>query len=366
MNSAHKTLSANNSRLILHIGQQKTGTTSFQMRMHEARVELLEQSIYYPTANHGLAGHHILRSLSLETQKLPPFMLKAYDNDQKIVQAELRNMLSAIESTCAKHPTATTILSSELFSTIPDEADILSFLDTLKKFHSTIQAVAYVRSPIEGMMSRLQQSLYLHTLMRRATWQLQAQKMLLWKKATKSNLELRPFVKSKLVGNDIVEDFFSSYLPGKIFPKARKDARPENFSMSAEGMYIVQKCKLFLEPSGASIHNSLTWRLIRRVRRIDFGLEGYASAKLKAELLIPLMRKQVDANILRQEFGLEFEDLDYTEIGKPSDLDLEALRMVENICEIDNERMVALSKKVIEKFEADQELSTLITKALAL
>ena len=106
--------------------------------------------------------------------------------------------------------------------------------------------VAYVRSPVSGALSRMQQSLYDRTLLVPPVGFLHIPMLQMLKTEFGERLQVRPFERSQLVGNDIVKDFFATFLPNVRPPSAAGDGAPLNRGLSAEAMAIVQGVKLRL------------------------------------------------------------------------------------------------------------------------
>lgn len=348
------------SHLIVHIGQIKTGTTTLQARLSESRQYLEKQSIHYPEGELNSSAHHELSGFLKKGEKqltFPAFLAK--NNGRSLVEAS-ESLVQKVEKRLLEQRINTIVLSSETLVDIATDNSIKNLKELANSLADNVSIVAYVRSPIDGLMSRLQQSLFSATLLRTARWQLQVPELISFKDVFADRFFVREFSRSKLHRGDIIEDFFYHFLPTKTCPSKKYDQLDFNKSLSPEAMFIVQKAKLVLRPDGAPIQNPQFNQLIMRLKQNDLAVEGYSPPRIKPELLLPIMRLQTDALSLRREFGIEFNDLNYDEIGQDSDIDLDRLRIVENICNVDFDRMRLMAEMLSSSKKTSPELVSIL------
>lgn len=139
-------------KLILHIGTEKTGTTSIQEFLSENKPELERQGIFIPKSPCGSAPNH--RKLATACfndgntdDSFVDFKIKDFGKWQAETFSEIKNEL--ILSSIGTH-----ILSSEHFSSrLTDTAEISRLHDFLKNIYSEIKIVIYFRRQDEYAVS---------------------------------------------------------------------------------------------------------------------------------------------------------------------------------------------------------------------
>ncbi len=130
------------SRLFLHIGQPKTGTTSLQSFLALNRGKLIEEGWLYPKAGRQASGHHQFAKFFRND---PPDWIQ--DADPELVRKQLRG---EIKRTGAQN----VVISSEAFFIIREPAKVH---DYFKLFDVTI--VVYLRRQDEWLESLYREQL---------------------------------------------------------------------------------------------------------------------------------------------------------------------------------------------------------------
>ncbi len=133
--------------LILHIGTEKTGTTTIQEFLHLNRNLLADKGIYFPKSI-GMRNHRQLASWCLSENKIDQFLrmnqlieTKQREEWRKDLMNKFENELSSLNP-----QTTQVIISSEHFSSLlnqPDEMEILRHF--LHKWFANIKVVLYLR-----------------------------------------------------------------------------------------------------------------------------------------------------------------------------------------------------------------------------
>jgi hypothetical protein len=127
--------------LYLHIGLHKTGTTTIQKNLWNARSELLEKGYYIPSTGRplqDLAAHHNIPA-QLGLNGIYNSAIGDIDNIiTEICESDKRNY----------------ILSSENFSAIfMSEANVVTFAQYIKPLFNEIKILLYLRNPKESAES---------------------------------------------------------------------------------------------------------------------------------------------------------------------------------------------------------------------
>ena len=187
-------------KFLIHIGVNKTGTSSLQRAFYERRAALSEQGILYPETGLQLSAHH---QLSRVAKGAPPASLGLRDSWLDDLRAEFRDH-------------ALCVLSSENFATLRDVrpmADICPPGDT--------RVVVYLRDYARYMVSWYQQAIHSRNIAmsledfldnHRAEFALIVR---LWREVYGTeNVEVRLYDRASLKDRDIVADFCDLIRPG--------------------------------------------------------------------------------------------------------------------------------------------------------
>lgn len=192
-------------KLIIHIGDAKTGTSSIQKFLSENKQELSELGVLYPETGlwsaQGIAHHRLAVCLNPYARPLG----KDRDDPQEIY-GRLRREIGS--SGCSS-----AIVSSEGFCSFRDPASIRSLADAVCDFNVTI--VAYVRRPDLWVESWYSQVVKGPPFSRKRfpeflkICQDPSLKVIadFVRVFGKSSVILRPFDKRKLYQNDLISDF---------------------------------------------------------------------------------------------------------------------------------------------------------------
>lgn len=351
--SRFRRLSPARTRFTLHIGQPRTGTTTLQNVLFDNRHVLKKQGVVYPD---GLLGDN---HLELACAVLPEAELSGHAKARLAAAGlDAAGAVRAFHERLARDIDEVgggrIVLSSEALSHLSGIEWKRAVLRHVEQFGEVETCVAYVRSPIEGMMSHLLQSLLGGTgVMRNPAWLLNVGGLLQYRDLLGSRLVIRNY--EHLLRDDIVADFRHHFLTDvDLRPVERR--RVLNSSLSAEAMHLFQKARL---SSGVPFNHGA---LLSRLRRADAAVAGFESASPKEELLPALTSIQEEALKLRDEFGVTFSDVDYSLIGKALSIELDAMGYVENICAVDRQRSRQLSEWMLEHGDIDAKLRDILAR----
>lgn len=228
-------------KCILHIGTEKTGTTSIQAFLLENRDALLEQGYYVPQSM-GPREHVGLVHLFAKSHK--PFSTRTtlglhtvskVEAHQKTLNQKVRAEMKAEARTGR-----TLVISAERFFTVmTDESELQSLKAFLYEFCRELDIVSYVRPQHEFAISIFSTNLKNGSCQKKVYQDLTKHKgmarkcdyagvLSFWeKKFPKAEFKVRKFVRSELVDGDVVADF--SHLAGintqgLAIPKRRNES----------------------------------------------------------------------------------------------------------------------------------------------
>lgn len=146
---------AHSMKLLLHIGTEKTGTTTLQEVFHLNRDFLIRQGFYY-LSSMGERNHRSLASYGMPEQRFDDFMLARKINDAPKREAFDQEVVEKLrqELACLPDGIHTVIASSEHFhSRCTLRRGIEKLACLLQPFFSEIQILVYLRPQIDVAVS---------------------------------------------------------------------------------------------------------------------------------------------------------------------------------------------------------------------
>ena len=142
-------------KLILHIGSQKTGTTSIQQFLAQNRDYLNEQDIYIPDYLGGI-NHRYAVFLAEEHNKRDDAFTRSHglkDNYEKKIKFK-QSLLSKLKSDSKRNCSKIWIISSEFFqSRLNTEIEVSRLYDIVNNLFRDIKIICYVRDPLSTAIS---------------------------------------------------------------------------------------------------------------------------------------------------------------------------------------------------------------------
>lgn len=222
-------------RTTIHIGMNKTGTSSLQFWLSKNRDSLREQGVSYPNIGLEMHAHHEL-SRSMKSARGNPAELE-----------DLRRQI-AVARNGANHA----VFSSENFHTI-ENVDVVA--EIFKPEDTDI--VVYVREPISYVVSWYQQAIQSRpvamTLRQFAELHYRSQDEIVQRWCDVFGAErvmARVFHRESLAGRDIRTDFVACALPG-VDISAFEKGDDKNISISGNLLFLKRLLNVFLTDSDA-------------------------------------------------------------------------------------------------------------------
>ena len=246
-------------KLILHIGTEKTGTTSIQRFLKLNRIELAKYGYYVPESSALPSGNHRWITLTAyEEDRVDDFIMSQGFKSKKDQKDQINERKIAFISECdkVKHSSSTVILSSEHFqsrlkSTIEIQR-LKKFLDTI---FSEITIVIYIRDPLKTAVSLLSTAIKQGATLKHlpppnhnsfnqiCNHQRSIER---WRECfPNSNIIIRRFDKDLLEKHDVVMDFCKHVIPNLNILNL-KFADPINETLSLTGMALIRRMNLLL------------------------------------------------------------------------------------------------------------------------
>lgn len=333
-------------KLILHIGQGKAGSTAIQRTLAAGRDELLRKGVLYPENLYIKNCHHYFSTLNFDVPQRWPSVVNrmgfSIDSAKAGAKEEWENLQEQLTN---NNPKITIISSETLFSDYsPTEA--IRAKKYLGSLADEMRILAYLRSPVSRYISLVQQKLKSSRILVQPAASGVVKIISKYNEIFTVPCELRVFERNSLKSGDAVVDFVEwSGLQelGIDFPKAEF-----NTSMSAEAMAVLENL--------ASDHGPTTAEALKekrtlqsQVSRADKDLPGATRAHLNDEVSDYLTRINKELLPLRDKYGIEFSDIDYTMVGKIEGLNKPLVTSVNNICAFDFARRDELQALVVKR-----------------
>ncbi len=249
----------------LHIGTEKTGTTSIQAAFSRNRQLLLKKGILYPESIGRDGNHSALVTFSANDNRQDDLRRLAKVFNEEDVKLHRQYVKECFEDECrAVENASTLVLSSEhLHSRLTTSEEIARLRNLLAPWCDRINVIVYLRPQHELALSRystvVKSGGTTRDCLPQVDWRTHYfnynRLLSLWAKVFgKENLRPRIYSNRELVGNDIFHDFaFSTGLDvDEIAPTERS-----NPSLSPEGLELLRLLNPYMPRFiGNEINNS--------------------------------------------------------------------------------------------------------------
>lgn len=234
-------------RLLLHIGTEKTGTTSIQHYLHDNKLKLLDQDIFYPRSL-GKTNHRVTPFLAYNQDRLDDFckVNRLFTMEER--QAMGARAMKSLGRELELHADCRWIISSEHFAarlTTAEEIERLqALLDSLFELDAII---IYLRKPIEASISKwstaIKAGIVRDTLPPPRSGVADTvcnhrQILELWMSVFgRERLKVRLFQRGDFIGGDLIRDFCAACaIDAEPLAEA---AVPRNQTLSYQGMKLL-------------------------------------------------------------------------------------------------------------------------------
>ncbi len=298
-------------KVILHVGPDKTGSTSIQSALGGSRELLLENNVFYPLTSLDVESrHHIFGSCFTSGEELfvynPQFNKK---NLEELLDRD-RQYLLYLSRELDETQADIVVLSCEGFVHLSDIA-----LDKMKRFLDqycdTVEVVLYARAPLSYATSAMSQRVKTGKRM----WQNQHIPILIYeiflKRLSlvfgKHQLNVRLYSKESLPQGNVVLDFLSLLnLSSQVERRIIRKETSRNPSLSQEGLLIGDRMVELLNGYIA------TGREFRKERNLGEkylpAIQGRKIHLTDRQQEIILAHAKPHLTYLNKEFGIHFHE----------------------------------------------------------
>jgi hypothetical protein len=274
-------------KYVLHIGMNKTGTSTLQVYLGQHRDELLKHGIWYPNIGHYDNAHHGVAEAIRKDGDFAKFGIDP----------------AALKTPNIPAGVTAVLLSSENFHTLrkkmagvvalfpPEQTEVILYL----REHIAYFASWY-QQDIQASRGQITCSFYENALLRGYPYM---DLIRLWQDAYGKNLQVRAYDRKLLLGGDIVQDFFSAAF--NMAPPVARTLEDSNPSISGNLLFL----KLVLNHLLTTEENSKVVEELNALARLDPRFSGRMRVSKHDASRLAFQYRE-DRKQLKQKFGIAF------------------------------------------------------------
>ena len=314
------------------MGLPKTGSTALQRGCGTNRDRLLEHGILYPQPTRGHV-HNLLLCHMLPDERYPTLVADNHGDLQTCREAGAREYQALLERSDRGDITDIVLSSENVGTRLFRAEDYAALAAALRELSAEITPLFYVREPAAHYLSYLQQGLKSSVIPRKPhPMQMRGIYDAIAEGFGQAPL-VRCFARDQLVNGDILDDFFATFLPGRL-EVGEITAERDNETLSAEGMIVLNHIRATLAGDKDGHRDELTNMFISLIREAE-AIRPTTKPRLTERVRDAIIAASDELLWLRDELGVSFTDVDYGRIsGTPippeiRDLPLEELFSVD-------------------------------------
>lgn len=340
-------------KILLHMGQHKTGSTALQRSLLNARETLLENGILYPNCVYPSPKHFFLIGLLLNGHDLPKQLLRRFKGDADLFIQYAESSWEKLVKECRDNAPEALILSSENLSETHRFSVKKGLADLLSELSTDVQPILYVRDPADRYISLAQQRL-------KQRGQISVPPLLTARNTSEyfanefeKPVELVQYSKDMLVNSDIVSDFCQRFLSVYLGDEMLVNSQKANVTASPEAMAIVEEFfgnqQFTGLPDLGLVVRGRT--LLRRIGEIELARNLNRKPQLRPEIRASIYRSCEELLWLRDTHNMTFSGVDYSLIDGIETYPLSEFTRVNQICGVDE----ALKLDIVEELKQTSE-----------
>ena len=221
-------------QLIIHLGDRKTGSTSIQTALCKEVWQCETAAIHYP-ANF---NHNYLAGL-------------IKNNEQDALKTHVGKLRQKLIRSNAHYA----IISAEGFEAVPPDSLSRFIHQYMSEWKDSIKLIAYIRPHANRFVSSFverrklgvfnQSMSVLHQRFKENRFLIYKERLDTWRSTFGDSFKVRPFVRSLLHNNDVVDDFFEQVFIGHEYSLKRLDYRNE--SLCLEDLSTLVETRKFIK-----------------------------------------------------------------------------------------------------------------------
>lgn len=307
---------------ILHIGTNKTGTSSLQKILSENSSALRARGILYPQAGRDFGNKCLDRHVGLRLAALPASVkgngmagALGLIAPQKREAYRARFIASLDEELARSHDMKSVILSDEALYIFSEEHTVRQVRELLCTRFDRVHVVCYVRRPDKYLVSAHSQFVKMggtlsfnDFLSQKIQEQLYFPRLRLWIESFgRESVSLRCFERQFLQGGDLLRDFFvtSGLMSGSEVESWSKDLRAfrTNEGLSELGSEVLRRLNASLSDIPDVAHRRRQQNKLRNIVSREYAGKGPVVSDAVAQDIFEAFRD--DHKAMVSAFGLE-------------------------------------------------------------
>lgn len=341
-------------RLLLHVGHPKTGTTALQSVLFANADTLLNQaSVLYPTRTKPVKIKHALAIPWLLGVEYEAVRRAAHASDEtltEISQAFWQSITTEIADQQPEH----LILSAEGFWILrkASEQKRATFNQTIADIANHVTVAGYLKSPAPYFTSMINQKLrnFREVLLPKRNFYRAS--MEAWESMGFDDYQWRIFDRKYLVNQDIIDDFCTHYLPATLSVGDLKRAGVEdaNSSVSNEALVILEELANNYPDLKHNIYDHRRYKVVDILREADAQVGGNCRPKLTEAASTGIVARCGDLGWLRDR-GLSFPDVDPALVDATETTIPDSFTSVADFCPVDSDRLASLRAATMQRVD---------------
>lgn len=341
-------------RLLLHVGHPKTGTTALQSVLFANAATLLEKaSVLYPTQTKPVKIKHALAIPWLLGVEYEAVRRAAHASDEKLIEISQAFWETITNEVAARKPEHL-ILSAEGFWVLrkSSEQKRATFKQTIDDLASHATVAGYLKSPASYFTSMINQKLrnFRQVLLPKRNFYRAS--MEAWEAMGFNEYRWRIFDRKLLTNQDIVDDFCTHCLPASvsISDLNREGVEDANSSVSNEALVILEELASNYPGLKENIYDHRRYKVVDILREADTYIGGNCRPSLTEAASGGIVSRCDDLSWLRDR-GLVFPDIDPVLIHATGPSMPDAFTRVADFCPVNSDRLASLRSATMKQID---------------
>ncbi len=291
-------------KIILHIGQHKTGSTSLQYTLSKNRRELSKFKILYPRLTKWGFAHHALAPLFIGPDRTGPYLLRKMGASDNLVMTRSNNAWELVKQQVDKARPDALVLSSEALFHATSGEKMQRLGKMLRDISNQVELVIYLRDPASHALASVSNQIQVHANYVWPGSRSRREVIESYQGMNCDRIHVIHYDDKVLYNSDVVDDFAHRFLPKAV--RLKKIKRRINPTLSAEAMSVMQQYVLSAKSYDQS-RMSMKQQLFRKVlTKVDQNVEGYGKPQFLPNQRHTYLDGCMDLDWLKEQYSIDF------------------------------------------------------------